>query len=276
MTCSGPDLSSGKLSVCNDLCGGAPSETGAPVVCDPGYELDASASACTYAPIALDAAAAGCPAGYNLIQRGDRKICGLGLNQNGQCAPGTYFDGQYGACVSPGAGADAPYGINDPAGASKWFQGCAAGYAFDPGLQCCQAIAGGAYPGCPMGFAFDADQNACVPHQISVSSPGCVTVTLNIARCQQVPEDVCGAINDEAACKRTTTCSWDDRVDSVDPSRAFITSADETSELRDLRRRLDALIPSPPLARRRGQLAVAALRSTALIPSAGPRAVRRG
>jgi hypothetical protein len=212
VTCSGPDLSSGKLSICNEACSGAPSETGAPVVCDPGYDRDPSASACTYAPIALDAAASGCPVGYNLIQRGERKICALGLNQNGQCAPGTYFDGQYGACVSPGAGADAPYGIDDPAGASQLFGGCAAGYTFDPGLQCCQAIAGGAYPGCPVGFAFDTDQNACVPHRISVSSPGCVTVTLNIARCQPLPEDVCGVIDDEAACKRTTTCSWDDRV----------------------------------------------------------------
>jgi hypothetical protein len=214
VTCSGPDLSSGKLSVCNDACTGAPSETDAPVVCDPGYDLEPSAGTCTYAPIALDATASGCPAGYNLIERGGRKICALGLNQNGQCAPGTYFDGQYGACVSPGAGADAPYGINDPAGASQLFQGCAPGYTYDPGLQCCQAIVGGAYPGCPLGFAFDLDQNACVPHQISASSPGCVTVSLNIARCQPVDEELCVLITDEASCKRTTTCLWDDRKGS--------------------------------------------------------------
>lgn len=212
VTCSGPDLSSGKLSVCNDSCSSAPSETGAPVECDPGYGLDSSGGVCTYDPVALDPTTSGCPTGYNLIQRGDRKICAPGLNQNGQCGPGTYFDGQYGACVSPTAGAEAPYGIDDPAAASQFFQGCAAGYAFDPTSQCCQAITGGAYPGCPMGFAFDPDQNACVPHRISVSSPGCVTVTMNIARCQPVPEDICGAINDEATCKRTTTCDWNDQV----------------------------------------------------------------
>lgn len=211
VTCSGPDESSGKLTVCNSACSGAPSETGSPVVCDPGYDLDASTLACIYAPNALDAGAVGCPVGYNLIQRGDRKICAVGLNQNGQCAPGTYFDGQYGACVSPAAGVDAPYGINDPAGASQLFQGCAAGYAFDPGYQCCQANAGGAYPGCPVGFAFDSKQNTCVPYQISVSSPGCVTVTLNIARCQPIPEETCALITSETLCKRNSLCEWQER-----------------------------------------------------------------
>jgi len=211
VTCSGPDLSSGKLTVCNPACGGAPSETGAPVVCDPGYDLDASTVACMYSPVGLEAEASGCPVGYNLIQRDDRKICAIGLNQNGQCAPGTYFDGQYGACVSPAAGADAPYGIDDPAKASQLFQGCAAGYTYDADYQCCQANTGGSYPGCPLGFAFDSAQNTCVPHQISVSSPSCVTATMNIARCKPVPEDVCGVITDEASCKRNSLCTWDDR-----------------------------------------------------------------
>ena len=211
VTCSGPDLSSGKLTVCNSACGGDPSETGAPVVCDPGYNIDASTVACLYGPTGFEAGVSGCPVGYNLIERGARKICAVGLNQNGQCAPGTYFDGQYGACVSPGAGAEAPYGINDPAAASQFFQGCAAGYTYDAGYQCCQATAGGAYPGCPLGFAFDATQNTCVPHQISVSSPGCVTVSMNIARCELIPEDHCSVITNEAICKRDPLCGWMER-----------------------------------------------------------------
>jgi hypothetical protein len=133
------------------------------------------------------------------------------LNQNGQCAPGTYFDGQYGACVSPAAGADAPYGIRDSALASQLFQGCAAGYTYDSSYQCCQATAGGAYPGCPVGFTFDPEKNACVPHQISVSAPGCMTVTLNIARCAGSPEDVCSNITNESLCKINVLCEWQER-----------------------------------------------------------------
>jgi hypothetical protein len=211
VTCAGPDLTSGKLTVCNPSCSGAPSETGAPVVCDPGYNLDPSTSACIYAPIERAPGVAGCPAGYNLIERGDSKVCAPGLNQNGQCAPGTYFDGQYGACVSPAAGADAPYGIRDSALASQLFQGCAAGYTYDSSYQCCQATAGGAYPGCPVGFTFDPEKNACVPHQISVSAPGCMTVTLNIARCAGSPEDVCSNITNESLCKINVLCEWQER-----------------------------------------------------------------
>ncbi|HEY5984080.1 MAG TPA: formylglycine-generating enzyme family protein [Anaerolineales bacterium] len=211
LTCSGPDDSTGKVTVCNSACGGAPSETGSPVVCNPGYRLDASGATCTYTPIEREPGVAGCPVGYNLIQRGDRKICAVGLNQNGECPAGTYFDGQYGACVSPVSGADAPYGINDSASASQYFQGCAAGYSYDQNYQCCQANTGGAYPGCPLGFGFDSTANACVPQSISVSAPGCVTVSLNIARCSIVTDE-CGAIGDEAICKRNPACLWIERT----------------------------------------------------------------
>ena len=211
VTCSGPDLSSGKLTICNPACGGAPDETGAPVVCDPGYNLDSSSAACIYAPVALEAGVQGCPSGYNLVERGDRKICALGLNQNGQCPPTLYFDGQYGACVSPALGADAPYGIDDPDAASQVFQGCAPGYSYDSTYQCCQANAGGAYPGCPLGAAFDLTQNTCVAHRMSVSAPGCLTVTMNIARCEAQIEDACSLITNEAICKRDPACTWHER-----------------------------------------------------------------
>jgi formylglycine-generating enzyme required for sulfatase activity len=210
LTCNGPDDSSGKVTVCNTACSGAPTETGAPIVCDPGYELDPTSLACNYSPVSAQPDVAGCPPGYNLIQRGDQQICAVGRNQNGQCPIGTYFDGQYGACVSPAAGADVPYGIEDPTLASQVYQGCAAGYNYDPSYQCCQANAGGAYPGCPVGFVFDSTQQTCVPQQISVSSPGCVSVQLNIARCTQVT-DVCESITYEGTCLRNPSCSWDDR-----------------------------------------------------------------
>jgi formylglycine-generating enzyme required for sulfatase activity len=210
LTCSGPDSSSGKVQVCNTACGGAPAETGAPIVCDPGYDLNASTLTCNYAPTSSAPAVSGCPVGYNLIARGDQKICAVGRNQNGQCPIGTYFDGQYGACVSPLGGADVPYGIDNATLASQAFQGCAAGYNYDATYQCCQATAGGAYPGCPVGFVFDNTQNTCVPQKISVSAPGCVSVMLNIADCTPVV-DVCTNITYEGTCLRNPACEWDDR-----------------------------------------------------------------
>ncbi len=70
LTCNGPDSSSGQVTVCNTACGGAPSETGAPITCDPGYSLDASSLACNYAPVSAQPTVSGCPVGYNMIERG--------------------------------------------------------------------------------------------------------------------------------------------------------------------------------------------------------------
>ncbi len=206
LTCSGPDDSSGKVTVCNAACSGAPAQTGASVVCDPGYQLDSSTHACVYTPVAAQPAAAGCPAGYNLIQRGDVKLCAIGRNQNGQCPPATYFDGQYGACVSPAA-PDAPYGVSQPDAASSAYQGCAGGYSYNSANQCCQANAGGAYPGCPVGLSYDSTQSACVPEQVQASGPGCVTVTLNVLRCTPIV-DICSSITNERVCIRNPLCQW--------------------------------------------------------------------
>lgn len=209
LTCSGPNNTSGKLTVCNAACSGAPSETGSPAVCDPGYGLDASTKACVYAPVSGVPSVSGCPVGFNLIERGATKICAVGRNQNGQCPAATYFDGQYGACVSASGSADVPYGIDNASLASQAYQGCAAGYAYDPNYQCCQSNAGGAYPGCPLGFSYDTTQSTCVPRQVSVSTPGCVDVSMNIARC--VPyEDVCEKITYEGTCRINPICAWDD------------------------------------------------------------------
>jgi formylglycine-generating enzyme required for sulfatase activity len=208
LTCTGPSNSSGEVSVCNASCSGAPTQTGASAVCDPGYTLDASKGTCTYMPVSSQPGVAGCPQGYNLIDRGGQKVCAIGQNLNGECPAGTYFDTQYGACVSGSGSADVPYGLDNPTLASQTYQGCAAGYSYDPNYQCCQANSGGAYPGCPLGFTFDATQNTCVPSQVRLSGPGCVTVSLNIAKCSE-PVDVCSKIATEQVCLRNSyACQW--------------------------------------------------------------------
>ncbi len=209
LTCTGPDSSSGQVTVCNASCSGQPSQTGASTSCDPGYTLNSSTGACLYSPTSMQPAVGGCPAGYNLVDRGTQKICVVGLSQNGQCPAGTYFDGQAGGCVAPG-NPNAPYGINDAALASQNFQGCAPGYTYDPTTQCCQASTGGAYPGCPLGSQFDTTQNTCVPTQVRLSGPGCVSVSLNLNRCSQ-PVDICSKITAENVCRRNNfACSWSD------------------------------------------------------------------
>ncbi len=212
LTCSGPSSSSGQLSVCNAACSGSPGSTGASTVCDPGYSRDATSGACIYAPVSLQPGVAGCPPGYNLIDRGGTKVCAVGLNQNGECPTGLYYDSQYGACVPPSGNADAPYGIDNSALAGQSYQGCVPGYSYSPNYQCCQANAGGAYPGCPLDFTFDATQNACVPTQVRASGPGCVTVQLNIARCtEQI--DICSKITQEPVCLRNGyACEWNDKT----------------------------------------------------------------
>lgn len=211
LTCTGPDNSSGQVTVCNAACSGQPSQTGASAVCDPGYALDASSGGCLYSPASLQPGVGGCPPGYNLVDRGSQKVCILGLNQNGLCTAGTYFDGQAGGCVSP-ANSIAPYGIQDAALASQAFQGCAAGYTYDSQNQCCQANSGGAYPGCPLGTTFDSAQNTCVPAQVRLAGPGCVTVALNLNRCTQ-PVDICSKITQENVCRRNSyACVWNDQT----------------------------------------------------------------
>jgi formylglycine-generating enzyme required for sulfatase activity len=218
LTCTGPGNSSGEVKVCNPSCSGQPTQTGAAATCDPGYALDSATGACTYSPTSREPGVGGCPPGYNLADRGSQKVCVLGLNQNGQCPAGTYFDGQAGGCVSP-ASPDAPYGLQDAAAASQLFQGCAAGYSYDSQNQCCQASVGGAYPGCPLGFKYDAGQKTCVPEQVRLSGPGCVTVALNLARCSQ-PVDICSKIQTEQVCLRNSyACTWQDSSKTCVPKK---------------------------------------------------------
>lgn len=210
LTCSGPNDSSGEVTVCNPGCSGAPGSTGASPACDPGYNRDPNTGACLYQPIAGQPGVAGCPPGYNLIDRGGQKTCVVSLNQNGLCPIGLYFDQSYGACVPPSGNADTPYGIDNPALAAQTYQGSPPGYSYDPAYQCSQANTGGAYPGCPLGFKLDTTQNVCVPEQVRLTGPGCVTVQLNIAKCGK-PVDICSKITTEQVCRRNSyACEWNE------------------------------------------------------------------
>ncbi len=211
LTCTGPAKSTGQLTVCNAACSGSPQTTGATAACDPGYNRDPQTGACLYQPISGQPGVAGCPQGYNLIDRGGQKICAVAPNQNGQCPIGLYFDTQYGACVSPAGNADAPYGIDNSALAQQTYQGCPAGYSYDNNYQCCQANAGGAYPSCPLNFKVDQSQNVCSPSQVQASGPGCVTVNVNIDQCGTVV-DACSKYTQASPCIRAG-CKWDDIPD---------------------------------------------------------------
>ncbi|HUI89320.1 MAG TPA: SUMF1/EgtB/PvdO family nonheme iron enzyme [Anaerolineales bacterium] len=206
LTCIGPNSSTTDVTVCNSACSGTANTISSASVCDPGYNLDASSNACLYAPVAEQPGVAGCPPGYNMVNRGGQQVCVVGRNQNGQCPAGLYFDSQYGACVSGAGQAYAPYGINNPELAAKNYQGCAAGYTYTSTYQCCQANTGGTYPGCPLGFTFDATQKTCLPAQVPLSGPGCVTVPLNTLQCGQVV-DVCNQFKNDIVCIRSG-CHW--------------------------------------------------------------------
>ena len=211
LTCTGPDKSSGAVTVCNAACSGAPTQTGASVSCDPGYTLDSSTGACIYSPVSAQPGIAGCPVGYNLAR--PRRSEGLRPRpQSKWTMPRRHLlRRSIRRLRLSSASPDAPYGIDNSALASQAFQGCAAGYNYDSKYQCCQASAGGAYPGCPVGSKFDTAQKTCVPTQVRLSGPGCVTVSLNVAKCSQ-PVDICSKITQEPVCLRNFyACSWSEK-----------------------------------------------------------------
>jgi formylglycine-generating enzyme required for sulfatase activity len=210
LTCTGPLNSSTNVTVCNPVCNGTTTSTSSSSVCDPGYNLDTASNACIYAPITGQPGIAGCPQGYNLIDRGGQKVCVIEKNQNGQCPAGLYFDSQYGACVSATGQVDAPYGIDNADLASKNYQGCAAGYTYSSVYQCCQANTGGTYPGCPLGFTFNSSQKTCLPSQVQLSSNGCVNVQMNTLQCGPVI-DTCNQFTTVPVCIRSG-CHWNSKT----------------------------------------------------------------
>lgn len=214
LTCQGPRYqeTTGEITVCNAQCSGEPDTSGGTIVCDSGYKLDTERNSCLYSPISGEPDVAGCPAGYNLVDRGGRKFCAPGLNQNGLCPIGEYFDSSYGACVPANGQVDAPYGVNNADLASQNYAGCAAGYTYDSTYQCCQANTGGAYPSCAPGSKVNAEIGACAPGDVRLAGPGCVTVSMTTLQCAQ-PKDICAPIKVEAVCLRNSyACHWDDRL----------------------------------------------------------------
>ena len=213
LTCEGPSLdeSIGEITVCNPACSGAPDTSGGTIACDPSYTLDTDRNACFYSPVSGQPDIAGCPAGYNLIDRGGQKSCVPGVNQNGVCSIGQYFDSTYRACIPANGQAQVPYGLNNTDLASQNYAGCAAGYTYDSTFQCCQANTGGAYPNCAPGTTFDSGLGACAPGDVRLAGPGCVTVSITTLKCSS-PVDICSRIVTEGVCLRNSyACKWDDK-----------------------------------------------------------------
>jgi hypothetical protein len=211
LTCTGSDSGIGQVTVCNPACGSTPDFTQVDPVCDPGYNLDAVTWNCLYSPVSLQPGLAGCPAGYQMIERGDQNTCVPGPGADGLCPDGMYFDSAYGACASVAGGADVPYGIDQPELAAGSYAGCLPGYEYDASFQCCQPLTGGAYPGCPLGTRYESALQACVPGDGQVDAPGCVTLSFKLPQCVE-PEQVkiCERIQTEATCIRNNVngCQW--------------------------------------------------------------------
>lgn len=217
LTCIGPRAkeSTNEVTVCNPTCSSSPDQTGAQPTCQPGYTLDAASAACNYTPILGQAGVAGCPTGYQLLNRGGESSCVIGLDANGQCPAATYFDSLAGVCVSPNGLAETPYGLDNPALASTLYAGCPAGYAYSDTFQCCQALTGGTYPGCEPGTKFDSTLGACSAGKVRLSGPGCVTLDVTTIQCSE-PVNVCKRVNDEFSCLKIPQCKWTEKTSSCE------------------------------------------------------------
>jgi len=213
LTCTGLDGTTGEVTVCNTACSSLSETTGASAVCDPGYGLDANSN-CLYSPVSQVPGLVGCPSGYIMVDRGGQKFCAAGSGGDGLCPDGMYFDSAYGACASPSTGADMPVGLDLPELASQTYQGCLPGFSYAPEYQCCQPSLGGVYPGCPLGSRYDADAQTCIPAQLRLSGPGCVTIAINMLQCNEPYQiEICGKIKTETGCIKNQVydCKWNEK-----------------------------------------------------------------
>jgi len=155
---------------------------------------------------------AGCPVGYQSLDRGGQQTCVIGKDANGECPDGLYFDSLSQTCAAPSGLVEAPYGIDNAALASQSYAGCATGFTYSDTFQCCQAVTGGTYPGCSPGETFNKDLGACSPGAVKLAGPGCVTLDVTTLKCSN-PKDVCSRIQSEATCIRNSyACKWDDKI----------------------------------------------------------------
>lgn len=212
LTCTGPDGTTGEVTVCNPACSSLPEASGASPACDPGYGLDSNNN-CLYSPVSAEPTVAGCLAGYVMVERGGQKTCVTGLGGDGLCPDGMYFDSAYGACASPSIGADLPVGLNQPDLAAQTYQGCLPGFSYSSEYQCCQPSLGGVYPGCPLGSRYEAASQTCVPAQLRLGGPGCVTISVNMLQCgEPFQVELCGRIKFETGCikNQVYNCKWNE------------------------------------------------------------------
>ncbi len=212
LICRGPRgiESTNEVLVCNPSCTAGPDVTGVSPACDSGYTLDPASGKCNYTPILREAGVGGCPPGYTMIDRGGQKVCMVAPDAGGLCPAGTYFDELAGVCVPPNGQTDAPYGIDEPLLARQTYAGCAPGYTYHDGFQCCQATSASMYPGCAPGYAFRSDVGACTPAEVEQGDEGCVVVRVTTLRCAK-PVDVCAQYTYETPCVFNPACRWDEK-----------------------------------------------------------------
>ncbi len=220
LVCRGPRgiESTNEVVVCNPACTNQIDVSGLNAVCDSGYTLDSSSGACVYSPISAQPAAGGCPLGYVTKESAGQQFCVVSTGLDGSCPIGLYFDDSAGICAPPNGQSNAPFGINNSSLAQQTFAGCAAGYAYNEGFQCCQPNAGGVFPGCAAGYAFDQTVGACVPAlETSLGGEGCITVRVNTLKCSTVEDTVCAPIDSESRCVAQPTCKWNESANVCEP-----------------------------------------------------------
>ncbi len=213
LTCAGPETieSTNEIVVCNTACTNGPSLNGVAPVCDSGYTLDPATGMCNYTPILSQVSVAGCPVGYAMMDRGGQQTCAISKDLNGNCPAGLYFDELAGVCAPPNGETSVPYGIDNAPLAAQTFAGCAAGYSYNEGFQCCQANTGGAYPGCAPGYTYSADLKSCIPTGAELSGEGCTTVRVTTIKCSE-PINTCAQFSDSESRCVANFCSWNEKA----------------------------------------------------------------
>lgn len=216
LTCRGPRSieSTNEIVVCNPECTNQPDVSSLNAFCDSGYTLDPATGACSYTPILAQPTAGGCPIGYVTVMRGSQQSCAVGPAADGSCPIGLYFDDLAGMCAPPNGETNAPFGIDNATLASQTYAGCAAGYSYNEGFQCCQPAPGGVNPTCASGFIFDQNSAACVPvKEEALGGTGCITVRVNTVKCSEWVDKVCEPIPSEARCIANLNCRWIENED---------------------------------------------------------------
>ncbi|MBN1303526.1 MAG: SUMF1/EgtB/PvdO family nonheme iron enzyme [Anaerolineales bacterium] len=180
--CSGPDNSTGQVTVCSQGCEQTASAANFPLelYCLTGYIAPVDNPAvCEYGPVAHDTS--GCPPGI---------FCTPPIDQNAACPPGLYYDTAVNVCVPVESAPNT----------------CLPGFAYNAQAQCCQSQIGNQYPGCAEGEYYDT-LLGCKPLVITQEEIGCVTFSLDTALCPE-KEHVCGDIRNQLKCNQTPGCRW--------------------------------------------------------------------